>query len=350
MNTNEHKNLVGLGMAKFCAMSLVGTTANGQREGIVSEATYASEDCSSSAVLKDIAGNKVLRDRLLRQMAASSSWKVGMERGLIVATRQTLSKNNDEKMAPGTENYGTNVRIFLGGYRVTRDLEQVGLAQAGEMNTRLPIVKNKYLPSPATDSILGIHAGEGENSVAVEISEMSADDQRKMTRDALVAVMSELEAFKKANDEVEKEGFIKGITPAGSVIETDGPGLLKVDDGFQKGIYNISGYINPGEAGYITLEAIHVKTGQPIAHESMAMRTLQYVGWSKDPRKKFHFSSEVTLNEMVPRDGWQRSGRVVSGGVSSGGNAGPAGKITKSIYLGTVIQSHEYCFFLVFTL
>jgi hypothetical protein len=258
-------------------------------------AVFATIDCSKTKVLADIASDRILRDRLLRQLAASSAWHVGQERGLIVATRIDAQEG---ETAETDSNFGIQMRLFLGGYRLAGDIEQVGLGKAGVTEVKLPIFPDKYLAG--SDSRLEVVAGEGEAFVGIEIFELSKDEQRKLTREALSRVVGELETFKQKSAEVEENGFIQALTPVGSVVNMEGPGSLKVEDGMQKGIYEVSGYLNPGEPGYITIEVIYNKTGIPIAHEIMAIRTMQYVGWSKDPRQKFAFKTEVTLNEMVP--------------------------------------------------
>jgi len=72
-----------------------------------------------------------------------------------------------------------------------------------------------------------------------------------------------------------------------------GAPVVRVDDGPQPGIYEVSGYVNAGKRGFIYVEAFNDLTGDKVMLADDEERTNEFVGWSDVPREEFYFNVEA---------------------------------------------------------
>lgn len=71
---------------------------------------------------------------------------------------------------------------------------------------------------------------------------------------------------------------------------------FNIDDGFQKGMYKISGYVNSGEKGYIYLKVFDNKSGKSVLDYYNLKQSIEYTGWSNKSYENYYFNmNEITI-------------------------------------------------------
>ena len=70
-----------------------------------------------------------------------------------------------------------------------------------------------------------------------------------------------------------------------------------IANGFQGGIYDVYGFLNPGEPGYLYLKAFEVTRGTALSAERLKQDSLEYVGWSDNPDEQFFWNAHIMIGE-----------------------------------------------------
>ena len=127
----------------------------------------------------------------------------------------------------------------------------------------------------------------------LEICEQSDRPGRGFTVAALAAVDRELTSV--IHSPVAKaKGFDAGLMPPKSVRM--GKPELRVTDGMQGGIYQVSAWVNAREPGYAYLKVFEATKNTPLSDDSMSAESDEYVGWSADPKQQFFYNREVRID------------------------------------------------------
>ncbi len=162
------------------------------------------------------------------------------------------------------------------------------IGRAGEND----IVKLKmYKPSfeqPGIESWLELNTG---SSLSLEVFEQAKNTDRKFTKGALQEVNSLIKNIL-ASKTAPITGFDPSLLPAGS-MKISKPVIAKIDDGFQRGIYKVRAYLNPGAKGYVYLKVINMQTKEEVLLSMEQLRTMEYIGWSDNPSEKFFYCVEA---------------------------------------------------------
>lgn len=154
----------------------------------------------------------------------------------------------------------------------------------GDAAVELNMYKPKY-EQPGIESYLVLE-GEG---VWLEIYEQAESEDRAFTQTAVNELNEELRRLL-------NKGFSPPFLPPGSMIISDSTEIF-IDEGIQPGIYMASGYVNPGKPGWIYFKVFNTETGVEAMYEMEQKRTIEYVGWSNDPKEKFFFDCEAWCKE-----------------------------------------------------
>jgi hypothetical protein len=127
--------------------------------------------------------------------------------------------------------------------------------------------------------------------LTVTADEISKDTPRVNTTKFLNATKEQLD--KLANIPSTENKVDESLLPVGSVVLSDRPIISIQNEGdFESGVYKVSGYINEGEKGLITLKVIE-KNHDRIYRADFTGS--EYVGWSTNPMQKFNFCLGVKL-------------------------------------------------------
>ena len=150
-------------------------------------------------------------------------------------------------------------------------------------------------------------------SLVLEIDERNSGHERPLTLLAIQNVSTEFSAVLSNIEDIEQYGYLPSFVSSGSVRESATEMPLCISDGPVRGIYKVSGYINPHEPGYITVRTIDANTGEELDENINAWRSLQYVGWSTQPHSWFFFQHELAGPSYIPPTmspndpGWRKS-------------------------------------------
>jgi len=121
----------------------------------------------------------------------------------------------------------------------------------------------------------------------VEIFESDGDPQRAFTAAAVAEARGLLQAAAAQAASGRADIDRARLTP-GSVLAAERPSMRIHAENGQPGRLAVSGYVNPGRAGWIYLRLLDATTGAALEapEESDA---IEYAGWSDDPREQFYF-------------------------------------------------------------
>ena len=250
-------------------------------------------DLSKTGVLSYF-DTEPLKMVLLRHLCASSKWRVTHEGGAVIAERVALDDQSNRTGGGFQVFDGGHLRITLrfGPYRRYVPWMEQGsysLADAGASSVSLSLKKAKDA-SGHYGSFLVIKG----KSLYLQIREWNWRYERVLTKTALEETMKELEAVRDSINIIAEKGYLTEIIPSKSILHSDNPIPLKFVKR-KKGIYNVSGYINPGEPGYTMIRIFDSVTGEDIAKIRSELYMIECVGWSPDSSEKFYFESEITI-------------------------------------------------------
>lgn len=200
----------------------------------------------------------------------------------------------------------TRVIVGLGqeyGYGSTELGVTRAPATAGPV--QLALVDNDQ---PGAWSVLIVQGGAG---LTLEIYEQAWPEARAFTQRTLDEVEAELSAALARKDELLSKGYLADLVPEGSV--SAGPPSLLAEDGMQPGIFQLSGWANPGEPGTVWVRAFYEGAAQHgplrippelIGHEDdelsagrLRQASARQIGWSADPSVLFRYKAEGTVYE-----------------------------------------------------
>ncbi len=152
---------------------------------------------------------------------------------------------------------------------------------------------------PISNALLSDLIVESKNKkLSLHSFDNSEDIHRPVTTKFLISTSKELEKLVKFTSKGNQLAD-ESILPPGSILLSSQPIMsVKQPQDRSQGRYNISGYINPGQKGFIYLKVIHNKTGKILLSEQESTNA-EYIGWSKNPNQKFNFCIGAALNGSV---------------------------------------------------
>ncbi len=288
-------------IAIVCTGSAVwwhGCDATSRWEGVITGEQKVVLDCSSTRLLDDF-DNERAREALLRHLCASADWRVTPHLEIVEPEMHVKSIPEAEKRArptlgpDGWPGKGKTGRPFVSvrfdsspdGYWKKR---RYVLAKAGAKAVEVPL-STASDDSHAVDSTVMIQGG----SLILTIGEYRGGHERILTKRAMQKVAEELAAVRENVEEVERLGYLRKRLPNGSLRESVADVPLEIREGSSRGMYWVSGHVNPQEKGYITMRTFHVGTGKELDADVHSRRTAQYVGWSANRDEKFFFEYEL---------------------------------------------------------
>ena len=144
----------------------------------------------------------------------------------------------------------------------------------------------------------------------VQVFEDSLDASRSFTTNLLMDISSQMGKIKKvASSDVSNVDL--SILPPGSAIISPSEKISIENSRDERfGMYIVSGYINPGERGFIYLKVNRKADGKSInmfSKDETEGTNAEYIGWSKNSKQKFNFCLAASL-QGGPND----SGKILS--------------------------------------
>ena len=278
----------------FAIVSL-GLGGNGDQEvprsQIPANATHL--DLSCTAVLDRFQGPR--RALLERYLATSAPWQVTDEDGRRVALRRRFhgghwqaelnmyfTEPDPANGAPDRPSHRT--RIFLDGTALAPYLVSAVHAEArvGTSSVDVPLVFNRN-DAGHFQSSLWIRGTD----MAIEIDEGSDAMPRDLTRTKLSEVCKELDQLERQESSL----GIDSILPEGSVATSE---MFFVDG--ELGDYQATGYINPGQKGFVYVKAFDKRSGARLS-ETETRKNREYTGWSTVSGRYYYFRLQFFIYE-----------------------------------------------------
>ena len=289
-----HNGLKRLTVSVLCATLTLAGCSRGTDQPTETERTLQAVEVPLPKIrlLESIqeADNK---EFLLRYLSSDCRWNVNNDGGAIVADkRDTVGEGG---ICPD-RNAQLDIRIRFGAYERMRPWlfsaikeGTVGIVkiQDGPSEVRLPL----WEPTGGYDKRVGSWLSLVGEGIGIEITEWSESQDRACTRGALKYLVSELPRIVQLPRGKDDAEYWYRVLPAGSLGDKQD---MTVQYEFNE--YFVTGFVNAGMKGYVTVRAIDVSGGKKILSEG-----IQYVGWSADRSIFFPFRVRVGTREVVPR-------------------------------------------------
>lgn len=242
------------------------------------------------------------RELLQRHLASSAAWRVTRDpatgRGTLSAIRREQTARGWDSRLHGNITYypATNPSQTRTAIRLEKDStgrqydSWYSEGVIGSSPVELKLARFKRL-GPSTDLLESYLILKANDGVALEIFEEGNGMDRAFTHSTLNAVNGELSSI--VNSETAKaRGFNPALLPETSIKMLAKPELV-IEESFQKGIYRVSGYVNPGRSGNIYVRVFRTTDGADAMDRLRKERTVEYVGWSDNPNEMFFFQVEA---------------------------------------------------------
>ncbi len=236
---------------------------------------------------------------LQRYLQTSPEWKVFEERGEIICYKREKIDDHWNVSLNGYRSTGYSSERLQTRY-LFRFAKKGGGAFTNEYNRDEtivvhPLVGPVQLNLKSSDQGIESYIVIGQEGTWFEFFEQSKKESRTHTREALEWLERFLRKIRKAEDEIRQNGFVSKLMLQDGVRE--GKPILKVEDSFQPGIFDICGLVNPGAAGQVYLKVFKVKNGKQLSENSIFQKSNEYIGWSKNPDILFSYNSHITVYE-----------------------------------------------------
>jgi hypothetical protein len=240
------------------------------------------------------------KELLLRHFASSVEWKVGrfngnfrIDKALLCAVKKNIKGLTFETHMNGNMESPTEVVDAASiHFRFEEDKNKWKTTESkvGTINTLLTIDSSKFSGDRYFSAIL--IKGRG---VDIYLSETGKDKKREFTKQTIFE-LNDLMKKLLYSETVKLRGFDPELMPKGSVIISNEPEVVITGSG---GHYNIKGYINPSEKGFIYARAYNPKTKEDLINEYFKQSSIEYTGWSDNPKEKFSFDIETSIQSAT---------------------------------------------------
>ncbi len=134
----------------------------------------------------------------------------------------------------------------------------------------------------------------GSGNVWFSIREWRKTRQRPSTRQGLEYLAELLPQTKQNETELLRTGYVQEF---GDSEVRRGKPSIEINDAFQKGIFDVCGWVNPGERGVAYLKVFATKTGKRLSEYDILKDSREVVGWSDDAEVQFYYNSHITVFE-----------------------------------------------------
>jgi hypothetical protein len=235
------------------------------------------------------------RPLLIRYLASHPGWHVYEERGAMFATRRWQRGGAWRMSLHGyySSSDSDPWSDELLGYfqcRITIGLD--GKAWAGNSRgaTRMEEGTNTQFVllgkgNNADESYCLINCGK----LSVELFEQSNGPERRVTKVALTQLEAEFSRVMAARE------WTRSLLPPNAT--RSGKPTLDFFESFQPGIYDVEGWLNPGEPGVVYLRAYEVTKGTRLSADRLYEKSNERIGWSETADELFLYNSHITIYE-----------------------------------------------------
>jgi hypothetical protein len=233
------------------------------------------------------------RGLLMQYLASNPAWRVFEENGALCATRRwqkggvwlwdlhgyySASDGWGDDKIPFFQSRTT---IGLNGKTWAQNARGVSWMEEGTNLLKVALSKGNN----ADES----HCVVRCEGMVVEFFEQSMGTERRLTKSALKTLETEFKAL------AEKKVWSPELLPPGSI--RNGKPDLNLYESFQPGIYDVQGWINPGESGTIYLRAYEVTRKTRLSEGRLYEISNERVGWSDNPDELFLYNTHITIYE-----------------------------------------------------
>lgn len=260
---------------------------------------------------------------LLRHLQASPEWRVFVEGQKMVCHRRQRKYGRWDKGSNGfhsthldSDSFSKdpwfpiddldrkaplNERNFQQMRYMFRFEKKGGGPFASSVNRRFftqvgPLAGKVQLKLMSSDQGIKSYLAVGQKGLWFEFYEQTWHEPRRKTRTALKLMKKFSSEIRKAEKEIEENGYVSKLVLPESVKR--GKPSLEVKENYANPgyiDYTVSAWVNPGVQGYVYVKVFNLATKQYLSEEQMGWSTREYVGWSKNPNTLFLYSNRIGI-------------------------------------------------------
>ncbi|MCX5783356.1 MAG: hypothetical protein NTW04_02795 [Elusimicrobia bacterium] len=264
------------------------------------------------------------KEILIRHLASSAKWRLTEEAGKLYACRRIVTPGGRWRASRDCyhqrgDMFSVGMVEYIPGGKNGYSTRKVNAELPGDFSFRvilgldgpvlsLPLQK-KFTLAKAGSGVIPLKLEEvssRKNSYltlisqgpSVEIFESRYPESRPFTEWELSAIEKELSNLADSAEAKEK-GFDRRLLPEGS-IKRGWPQMQITGSG---GIYQLYGYVNPGEPGFVYTCVKHNSADKgwgTVFPDIISKSSVEYTGWSADPQEKFLYNAEIIIHEQDP--------------------------------------------------
>lgn len=265
---------------------------------------------------------------LLRHLQASPEWRVFIEGQRMVCHRRKkqdgrwtdsesagfhsefldeYSKfedpwfpiDNQDKAAPMNERNWQQMRYLFRfedkpfGYHAV-------WAQEPHVMKLSPLARKINIKLKSSNQGIESYLAIGQRGLWFEVLEQTWHERRKKTRNALKLLKKFLGEVRKAEKEIEQNGYAAKLVPAGTVRR--GSPSLEVKQNYANPNYfdyNVRAWVNPDAQGYVYVKVFNLATKQYLSEEQMGWSTREYIGWLRNRDTLFSYTDRVNIRRKT---------------------------------------------------
>ncbi len=144
----------------------------------------------------------------------------------------------------------------------------------------------------------------GQNGLWFEFLEQTWHEPRKKTRIALKLIKEFLSEIRKAEKEIEVNGYASKLLLPESVRQGTPSFEVKqnyANVGYKRFYidYTVQAWINPGTQGYVYLKVFDLATAAYLSKEQTLGNIREYIGWSENPVSLFLYSDRIGIRKQT---------------------------------------------------
>ena len=134
----------------------------------------------------------------------------------------------------------------------------------------------------------------GQKGLWFEVSEQTWHERRKKTRNALKLLKELLRQVRKAEKEIDQNGYAAGLVRPGSVKRGSPSFEVKQTYANPKHVdYNVVVWVNPGAEGYVYVKAFNLGTKKYLPEGQVKWSTREFIGWSHSRDTLFSYTDHI---------------------------------------------------------
>ncbi len=165
-----------------------------------------------------------------------------------------------------------------------------------------PLPGNVQLKLRSDDQGIHSYLVVGQRGLWFEFFEQTNQERRIKTREALNWLTQYTADFRRAEKEIEQNGYSSKLMPKGGVSRGQTDMEIMTPYPKWKWLLQVTARVNPAQQGYVYLKAFDAESNDPFDEKHTSWGAKEYIGWSKDEKTLFLYNAEMQMPRNVDKE------------------------------------------------